>query len=404
MRQLSLLILLAFMCAAAAHSADTYKAVFSARLEPTEGLAIVSLTIEQSSHKLRELDFAAPKERFTEFNGDGKVRRSGDRLQWQVPKKGGTLHYKVTIDNPRGKAYDARITSRWAILRLDDVFPAARARSAPGAESRSFLELSGPSGWTFESRYGPVRERVAADTAGRRFSRPTGWLAAGELGVRRDLFEGRTLTVAGPSGQGLRRLDTLAFLRWNLPELLQVFPEFPDYFLVVRAQEDMWRGGLSGPNSLYLHSERPLISENATSTLLHELVHLATGEQAKERDDWVVEGLAEYYSLQILLRSGGISEERYSGAMTKLQAWADRDSGTLRSPSTGPHTARAATILQALQQELQQSGVASLDLLVTQLLAAGKLTGKQLKLEAERQLGHPSKVLREAEQRYVQSK
>ena len=41
--------------------------------------------------------------------------------------------------------------------------------------------------------------------------------------------------------------------------------------LIVSAGDPMWRGGLSGPSSMFLHSDRPLISENRTSTLLHEL-------------------------------------------------------------------------------------------------------------------------------------
>ena len=59
----------------------------------------------------------------------------------------------------------------------------------------------------------------------------------------------------------------------------------------------MWRGGLSAPQSLFVHSDRPLISENATSTLLHEVMHLALGIRAAEQFDWIVEGLASYFAL-----------------------------------------------------------------------------------------------------------
>ena len=56
----------------------------------------------------------------------------------------------------------------------------------------------------------------------------------------------------------------LAFLRWNLPALVDIFPDFPERVLVVSAGDPMWRGGLSGPGSLYIHAERPLISGNGT--------------------------------------------------------------------------------------------------------------------------------------------
>ena len=50
---------------------------------------------------------------------------------------------------------------------------------------------------------------------------------------------------------------------------------------------------MSGPGSLYVHADRPMISENGTSTMLHELVHVAMGVSGSAHDDWLVEGLAE---------------------------------------------------------------------------------------------------------------
>ena len=38
--------------------------------------------------------------------------------------------------------------------------------------------------------------------------------------------------------------DILAFLRWTLPALVDVFPNFPQRLLIVSAAKDMWRGGL----------------------------------------------------------------------------------------------------------------------------------------------------------------
>ncbi len=413
--------MLAFLLAVAGSAqglcAERYTTRFSAHLDPESGDARVTITVEQPEHRLRMLDLAAPGTRFSNFRGDGDVGRKDGRVVWQLPESGGSLSFTAKIDHRRGEAYDARITEDWAVLRLDDLFPAARTTTSKGAKSNASLTLSGPPGWSFETRYGPFREEgLAVKTPGRRFSRPTGWLVAGKLGVRRDEMADRTLTIAGPRNQGLRRLDTLAFLRWNLPDLLAVFPDLPDYLLVVRAGAEMWRGGLSGPASLYLHADRPLISENATSTLLHEFIHMATGEHAKRRDDWVMEGLAEYYSLETLRRSGGISAQRHEQALEKLRAWAERENGRLKSPSTGPHTARAVTVLEALRQELAAAasagtahagGIAAkakesaepageraeLDGLVAGLLDSGELTGERLAELARKALGHDSVAL-----------
>jgi hypothetical protein len=394
-------LLILLMCCQPARSAPAYDALFSARFDPQAGVAHASLQIGQAKHRLRQLDLAAPPARFREFSGDGEIVREGDRLLWNVPANGGTLRYQAKIDHRKGENYDARITGDWAVLRLDDVFPAARVRATSGAVSRSSMELQGPSGWTFESRYGPVRERIEVGTPGRRFSRPTGWLVAGDLGVRRDELDGRTLAVAGPVGQGLRRLDTLAFMRWTLPALVAVFPDFPNYFLIVRARDDMWRGGLSGPSSLFLHADRPLISENATSTLLHELVHLATGQREGKREDWLIEGLAEYYSLEILLRTGGISQRRHDEAMARLEGWAERENGRLQSPSAGANTARAVVVLRDVQAELSQEGAESLDPVATDLISSGDITGVKLKQLVAQVLGRDSKVLAQALKDYA---
>ena len=117
----------------------------------------------------------------------------------------------------------------------------------------------------------------------------------------------------------------------------------------------MWRGGLSGPNSLFLHADRPLISENRTSTLLHELVHVAMGIRGDEERDWIVEGLAEYYSLEILRRSGGIGRQRYEVALKRMTEWAKRSPNVFTDESSGASTARAVIALQAADIEIKQA-------------------------------------------------
>jgi predicted metalloprotease with PDZ domain len=193
----------------------------------------------------------------------------------------------------------------------------------------------------------------------------------------------------------MRRLDTLAFLRWTMPRLVKIFDDFPERLLIVGASDDMWRGGLSGPSSLYLHTARPLISENATSTVLHELVHVATSS-ARERDDWLVEGMAEYYSLEILRRSGGISKKRYDQTMQTLAAWVKREDGKLRSPSSGADTARAVLLLWNLAEQLKQSEVGNLDDLVTEMADSGVITGQHLLTLTEAAIGGKSNLLRKA--------
>ena len=57
---------------------------------------------------------------------------------------------------------------------------------------------------------------------------------------------GRHVAVSAPVGSGVRRLDTLAFLQWTLPELARVLPSLPANLFIAGAPDGMWRGGLSG--------------------------------------------------------------------------------------------------------------------------------------------------------------
>jgi predicted metalloprotease with PDZ domain len=125
----------------------------------------------------------------------------------------------------------------------------------------------------------------------------------------------------------------------------------------------MWRGGLSGPNSLYIHADRPLISENATSTLLHEVMHSVLRQSAASGYDWIVEGVAEYYSLELLRRSGSISEPRYRKALEMQHEWAKSADSLCRRSSKAETTALAVTVLRDLDAELRENsaGDASLD-------------------------------------------
>jgi hypothetical protein len=226
-----------------------------------------------------------------------------------------------------------------------------------GASSKARLHLSGPDDWSFISAY-PRDEKspewFRVEWGDRRFDRPVGWMSAGRLGVRWTKIAGRRVGVAGPTGQGVRHLDMLAFLRWNLPELVEVFPDFPARLLLVSAGDPMWRGGLSGPQSMFLHADRPLISGNGTSTLLHELLHVAQAHRAARDEDWIVEGIAEYYTLELMRRSGTISAGRRNLGFRKLEEWAERIKSLEGKRSTGARTAKGVTVMRALDAELRE--------------------------------------------------
>jgi len=398
---LALALLMMGRVAIANGTPGDYDIHYHARFMPEAREAHARMTVTQTAGELEWLDFTAPDNRVFDFAGDGEITRSEGRVLWRVPAEGGTLTYRVRVERKRGKRFDARITDDWVIMRLDHLFPSARVMTKGREVSRPTLSLDGPDGWAFETRYGSGREPVKLPPSDRRFVRPTGWMAAGRLSIRRDRIADRHVVITGPLEERLRSQDLLAFLRWNLPTLVEIFPSFPERILIVNAGDPMWRGGLSGPGSFYMHSSRPLISANGTSTLLHELVHVATISIARPSNDWIVEGIAEYYSLEILRRSGSISDSRFRRAIRRQAQWAEREDARLRSPSKGADTARAVVVFHALDRELQRAGLAGLDVVATPLLEGPPLSLERLLELTEAALGRPARALTEALEAYL---
>ena len=373
---LSILLLVSGCVQADKRAAPTYDVTFEAQFSQSKPVATVTLRIKQTRHLLTQIDLNAPKARYTLNSDSKKSRRDGQRIVWNVPKTGGALIYTVQVDQQKGDAYDAKHTKDWAIMRLGDLFPPAKVRSKKGARSESTLKLLGPNSWRFETPYGKADEPLKI-TSDRNFARPTGWLVAGQVGSRRSTVAGHDVSVVAPKGAGFHRMDVLAFLNFTLPTVASIYPDLPKSIMVVGAPSIMWRGGLSAPNSLYMHVDRPLVSENGTSTLLHELGHLGGLHSAAPGSDWIVEGLAEYYALESLRRSGGITDTRYNTTLEKLKAWADREDGALTDPSKGANTAAAVLHFHALQQKLQQAGH-SLDDVVPRLIDNPPIASKTL--------------------------
>ncbi|MGI9432845.1 MAG: hypothetical protein ACR2PQ_11560, partial [Myxococcota bacterium] len=332
-----------------------YEMIFEARVIPTQRIARATWKVGVGAKALRELNLSIDPDRHFEFKGDGEVEVRGDTVMWKPPVSGGSLRYGFRIDDIRnGGGYDARITDDWALFRGDDLFPPASARTLRDAHSVSVLRLKMPRGWSVATPYpksGPNTYEVHDPF--RRFDRPTGWMVVGELGVLRETVAGTRLAIAGPVGHGVRRHDMLAFMRWHLPKLRAVVGKLPDRLLIVSAGDPMWRGGLSGPNSVFLHADRKMITSDASSPILHELFHSTARLSGGPDGDWIVEGLAEYYSLEVMARSRTLSRSRYARALERLER-AGRESKLAGRNSSGAATARAVAVLHELDADIRE--------------------------------------------------
>ena len=356
-----------------------------------------SLTVTQKSGQLRSVRFKANPARFSDFTANDGLTQTGDEFFWSVPRKGGKLEWRATITHERSDGkFDAKLADDWAVFRGEDVFPAMATITRKGASSVAELKMQLPKSWSKATAFPESVDGYRVDNPRRKFDRPTGWLAVGKLGIRRERIADTSVFVAGPTNQAIRRQDLIALMNWTLPSLRRIFVDFPELLLVVSANDPFWRGGLSGPGSLYLHADRPLISGNGTSTLVHELFHIGLGRRAAKNDDWIIEGLAEYYSVELLRRSGTTTESRHQKTMRSLAKWGGEAKRLSAKRSNGAITARAVGVFAAIDSEARNlsRNRKNLDDVVRELARKqGPLSQKELRAAFQRVTGSTSKLL-----------
>lgn len=380
---------------------DEYAVHYTVAVHPTDGAVDVVMHVNQKRHLLREVSFAFDDSRVNDISADTGLTVDAGVARWLPAASGGELRWQVQPSQTRGgKGHDALLTPTWGIFRAEDIIPRARTRTLKGAKARTTMQFELPRNWTAISEYSSVDSPIDVTKEGRRFAQPTGWIALGDLGIRRETIAGTRVAIAAPQGHAVRRMDMLALLNWTLPELDAIAPQSLPRLTIVSAGDPMWRGGLSAPASIFLHADRPLISENATSTLLHEIVHVAFDIQAADGYDWIVEGLAEYYSLELLQRGAAITPRRYRRALEDQRDWAKDAKQLCGRTSSGPTTALAVVRFRALDNELRAKtgGKSSLDSLLS-LLAdePEKATLATLQEKARQLLGAPAAALKMAQ-------
>ncbi len=367
--------------AAAALQADAeqyYDAIFELRLEAGSDTATGSLTIDQSSRLLPEMALRMRQDQYRLLGADGETSNRDGRLYWEPGKGRSQLRYEVVLTQPRGEAFDGLVTSDWAIFRGDDLFPTTLVDDAVTAKSRSRLRLVLPEGWSAITPYrrdrkGEGKGDWLVDKPDFRFDRPTGWILAGRMGVRRDTIADVDIAIAAPVGARAQRVSMLALLRWNLPWFVEEAPEVPRRLLIVSGPDPLWRGGLSAPNSLFIHSDLALISEDGSSPLLHEVAHVLFPVDAADEEDWIDEGLAEYLSLRVLRETGTLSESRYQRSIRHFRKRGEQAKSLYSDDSKGEITAKAVAMLHDLDEELRAATAGEADMMdLTRLMMASE--------------------------------
>lgn len=382
----------------AAWSARKVDLDYHVKLLPQTEQAEVRISLSQGS-AVRSLDFdLGSGGDYSDFKAEGQWKVTGHRGLWQPGADKASLTYRVRLTHTRKPGvYDTRFTPSWAVFRGEDLVPPARLDQQDGVELVSRLVFDLPAGWksveTAWPRIGKNKFRI--DNVSRLFDRPTGWMLAGNLGSRRVRLGETDVTVASPKGQAMRRMDVLTLLTFVWPQVEAAFPRHPAKLLVVGASDPMRRGAFAARDSIFLNSRTPLVSENGSSPLLREVVQAIGRFNDHDTSDWISEGLAEFYAIELLRRGGGITDERYAAIQARLTK-EGKDVTSLRGEHvSGATVSRAVLVMQELDREIRVKthNKRSLDDLAQAVMRADSITTAEFVQLADSIIGESSVVL-----------
>ena len=193
----------------------------------------------------------------------------------------------------------------------------------------------------------------------------------------------------------MRRMDVLTLLTFVWPQVQAVYPRHPTKLLIVGANDPMWRGGSAAHESIYLNSRLPLVSESGSSALVRELAQVFGRINDKQRSDWISEGFAEYYAIELVRRAGGMSDERYASLQKKLAKDSQKVTTLRGEQISSAQIGKAVLLLSELDQEIRikTRNKRSLDDVLRGAMHLESVDTKAFIQLAESVIGESSKVL-----------
>jgi hypothetical protein len=359
---------------------ETFSVTYSIEINPAEP-ALARVRWELAGvDEIERIRLRFDPDRFDDFTGSGSIERRRGEILWSPGGPYAELHYTARVDHRRapGKGYDSYAGTGWILSRTTAFFPRSSALFRPEVEahpeSRARLVLRLPHGWSSASVLPPDgSDRYVVETPHQRLDHPRGWLLLGRMHRVDSVIAGTSVTVALTPGVTMPIDHVVDLLHDALPALATLFDRPLPRLLIVLGPDPMWRGGLSGEESFYLHGDRPLRSPDHTSPYLHELFHVAAPFRPHADAHWVTEGLAEYYSVELQRRIGAVSAAQYQRALDLFAKHGVWDHDFTRTATPALRNNSAPLLIYVLDQRIRAAtgNQHGLDAVVTSLAREG---------------------------------
>jgi len=331
-------------------------------------------------NEIKALRLRFAPDRLDHFAGSGTLEPTADGLRWIPGGPYAHLTYRVKLNHLRGRSqrYDSYAAPDWVVTRARDLFPriAVTYEATGGREPRSHAQLIFhlPSGWQSAAPYPEVTANTYRLTPSHaKLDRPRGWVALGKFALHRQDIAGIMVSIAALPGSSLSADAVFRFFGLTLPALKALLQAAPQTVLVVSAPDPMWHGGISAEHSFFMHAKRPLRTPDKTSPFLHEMFHVLQPYQPAADADWIEEGLAEFYSLELQRRAGLIDTAAYARALAYFERFGLWHVDLTQQQDNAATNNSAPLVLYALDQHIQHAtaGRKRLDDVVARLAQEG---------------------------------
>ncbi len=329
--------------------------------------------------EIKNLTLRFPASRLKALHGSGTFRPIAGGVLWEPGGPYAHLTYQIDIAHVRGQhgRYDSYAGRDWVVTRAHDLFPRIDIVSDPehpAPKSRARLIFRLPPGWRSAAALttlGPDVYRL--DEPGKILDRPRGWFALGKFTLHRQEIASTMVQVGCMPGSALHAPELFHFLGGGLPALQKLLLADPQTLLLVSAPDPMWHGGISAEHSFYMHAGRPLRTPDKTSPWLHEIFHVLQPYKPAADADWIEEGLAEFYSLELQRRAGLLDSADYTRALGYFERFGQWHVDLTQQQDNAATNNSAPLVMYAIDQRIQHAtaGKKRLDDVVTELARQG---------------------------------